>query len=92
MAFFDQNISPEEQKSLEKENRELNTEIQEVNEELDVSRKNREEYEDLMEKSKTNLDTYYDKNNVVVKLILLLLFVFIACGLVYYLLLYLRAN
>ena len=72
MAFFDQNISPEEQKSLEEENR--------------------EEYEDLMEKSKTNLDTYYDKNNVVVKLILFLLFVFIACGLVYYLLLYLRAK
>ncbi|MDO4996023.1 MAG: hypothetical protein Q4E69_02480 [Bacilli bacterium] len=92
MAFFDQNISPEEQKSLEEENRELNTEIQEVNEELDVNRKNREEYEDLMEKSKTNLDTYYDKNNVVVKLILFLLFVFIACGLVYYLLLYLRAK
>ena len=58
-------------------------------EELEINRKNREAYEKLMEDSKTNLDSYYDKNNIYVKLILLLLFVFIICGLVYYILLYL---
>lgn len=92
MAFFDQNISPEEQKKLEEENRELNQEVEQVNHELEVNKKNREEYEDLMDKAKTNLDSYYDKNDVVVKLILLLLFIFIVCGVVYYVLLYLRAK
>lgn len=91
MAFLDQNISPEEQKQLEEENRELNTE-EEIQEELEINRKNREEFENLMEESKTNLDSYYDKNNLVVKLILFLLFIFIVCGVVYYLLLYLRAK
>lgn len=93
MAFFDDNIKEEEQVKQET-NKVLNDEsnIEQVNEELEINRKNREAYEKLMEDSKTNLDSYYDKNNIYVKLILLLLFVFIICGLVYYILLYLRAR
>lgn len=92
MAFFDQKLSEEEQKNIEKENNELNNNLDAVTEEIEINKKNREEYENLMEESKTNLDSYYDKNNVVVKLILVLLFVFILCGFIYYILLYLGAK
>ena len=56
--------------------------------ELDVNKKNREEFEGLMENSKTKYDMYYDKNNVMVKIILFLLLLFIICGVAYYALLF----
>ena len=45
---------------------------------VDVNRKNQEEYRDLINKSTTDRSNFYDKDNVVVKLILLVLFIFIA--------------
>ena len=45
-----------------------------------------------MEKAKGSTDSYYDNDNVFVKIVLGLLFVFIVCGVVYYTLLYLRAK
>ena len=41
------------------------------NNELEVNRQNREEYEKLMEDSSTKLDGYWDKNNWFVRILLL---------------------
>ncbi len=49
-------------------------------EELEFNRKNRENYEQLMEESSTKLDGYWDKNNLFVKLLLLGLLVIIVVG------------
>lgn len=56
--------------------------------ELQVNKKNKEEYDQLIEKSKTNLDGYYDKNNIFVKLLLFLLLLFIIGGFIYYMILF----
>lgn len=48
--------------------------------ELEFNKKNREEYEQLMEESSTKLDGYYDKNNWFVKIILFILFIIIVAG------------
>lgn len=50
------------------------------NTELEVNRKNREDYEQLMKESSTNLDGFWDSNNIFVKLILLVLLVIIVVG------------
>ena len=48
--------------------------------ELEINRRNREEYEQLMEESSTQLDGYYDKNNWFVKILLLALLGIIVVG------------
>lgn len=48
--------------------------------ELEFNRRNRETTEQLMDDASTKLDGYYDKNNVFVRLLLLVLFVIIAVG------------
>ena len=48
--------------------------------ELEVNKKNREDYEKLMKESSTNLDGFWDSNNIFVKLILLVLFIVIVVG------------
>ena len=50
------------------------------NAELEVNRKNREDYERLMEESSTSLDDYWDKNNLFVRLLLIGLLIVIAVG------------
>ena len=51
-----------------------------VTTELDINRKNREGYEQLMKESSTNLDGYWDINNVFVKAVLIGLLLIIAIG------------
>ena len=48
--------------------------------ELEFNRRNRETTEQLMDDAATKLDGYYDKNNVFVRLLLLVLLVIIAVG------------
>lgn len=60
--------------------------MKEKKEELEFNKKNREEYEKLMEESSTKLDGYWDKNDPIVKIILLILAVIIVGGLLYYVL------
>lgn len=48
--------------------------------ELDVNKKNRENYEQLMKESSTQLEGYWDSNNPFVKILLLLLFCLIVVG------------
>ena len=55
---------------------ENNTEQQE----LEVNKNKREEYEQLMKDSSTQLDGYWDSNNPFVKILLLGLVVLIAVG------------
>lgn len=49
-------------------------------EELEFNKKNRENYEQLMDESSTQLDGYYDKSNVFVKVLSLILLVIIVVG------------
>ena len=60
------------------------------NKEVDVNRKNREQFEDLMDKSGSNRDVYFDKNNPIVRIVKLILFLIIVGAFVYYLLTYLN--
>ncbi len=48
--------------------------------ELEVNKKNREDYENLMQESSTNLDGFWDSNNIFVKIILLVLLLIIIVG------------
>lgn len=48
--------------------------------ELEVNKKNREDYEKLMKESSTQLDGYWDKDNVFVKVLLFGLIVVIVVG------------
>lgn len=57
--------------------------------ELEFNKKNRENYENLMSESSTQLDGYWDKNNPFVKLLLFILAIFIVVGVVYYVMLFL---
>lgn len=95
MTFFDESVVKKEEENKNKINSEMpnsygvyNPNIQ-SNNELEINKKNREQYEELMKNSETKYDSYYDKNNVFVKLVLFLLLVFIIIGVTYYVLLYL---
>lgn len=48
--------------------------------ELEVNKKNREQYEQLMKDSSTKLDGYFEKDNLFVKVLLIALLVIIALG------------
>ena len=50
------------------------------NQELEVNKKNREDYEQLMKESSTQLEGYWDSNNPFVKILLLGLFILIVVG------------
>lgn len=52
--------------------------------ELEVNKKNREDYEKLMKDSSTKLDGYWDSNNIFVRIILLVLAAIIVFGVIYY--------
>lgn len=56
------------------------------NQELEFNKNKREGYEQLMKESSTKTDGYWDKNNPIVKIILLVLFVVIVIGAGYYIL------
>ncbi|MBR6949579.1 MAG: hypothetical protein IKH54_05265 [Bacilli bacterium] len=88
MAFFNEQIPNDNDKQNEAMNNSNNSENMFVTEEVDVNKKNREDYEKLIEESKTNLDSYYDKNNIFVKLLMLGLLVFIVIGVIYYIMLF----
>ena len=57
-----------------------NVEVTEEVQELEINRRNRENYEQLMKDSSTQLDGYWDKDNLFVKLLLFGLFAIIVVG------------
>lgn len=67
----------------------MNLDDEEI-QEVDINKKNRENYEQLMKESSVNLDGYYDKKNPFVRILLLLLGVVIVGGVIYYALLYFK--
>ena len=67
----------------------MNLDDEEIRE-VDINKKNRENYEQLMKESSVNLDGYYDKKNPFVRILLLLLGVVIVGGVIYYALLYFK--
>ena len=67
-------------------NDEQNNQVTE--QELEFNKQKREDYENLMQESSTNLDGYWDKNNPIVKIILLVLAAVIVFGVIYYALAY----
>ena len=73
----------------EKKEETSSQEVQNNQGELEFNRKNREDFENLMADSSTQLDGYWDKNNPFVKLFLLFLLVIIVLGAAYYILSYL---
>ncbi|MBR5370510.1 MAG: hypothetical protein IK137_04330 [Bacilli bacterium] len=56
--------------------------------ELEVNKKNREDYENLMKESSTKKDMYWDRNNPAVKLVLLLIGTIIFIGSAYFIIKY----
>lgn len=58
--------------------------------ELEVNKKNREDFEELMKESSTNKDMYWDKNNPAVKLVLLIIGTIIVVGSAYFIIKYIN--
>ena len=48
--------------------------------ELEVNKKNREDYEQLMKESSTDLDGFWDSRNIFIRVILIFLLGFIVVG------------
>lgn len=51
---------------------------------LEVNKRNQETFKDLMDNASYKTDDWWDMNNPVVKIILLVLFIIIVIGLLYY--------
>ena len=58
--------------------------MNEENEELEVNKKNREEFEELMKESSTKKDMYWDSNNPAVRIVLLVIGTIILVGVGYF--------
>lgn len=58
--------------------------MDEEKEELDVNKKNREDFEDLMQESSTKKDMYWDSNNPAVRIVLLIIGAIILVGSAYF--------
>lgn len=54
--------------------------IENDNNEVDVNKRNSEHYETLMKEAGVNLDSYWDKNNIFVRIVLIGLAIFIVIG------------
>lgn len=51
---------------------------------LEVNKRNEDTFKELMDNASYKTDRYWDKNNPVVKIVLLVLFIVIVLGLLYY--------
>lgn len=51
---------------------------------LDVNRSNKEKFKNIMDNAAVRYDSYWDANNPIIRFILVILFVIIAVGLLYY--------
>ena len=73
MEFFDNKGN-----NYSEEQNEQNFNFNDGDNGVDVNRKNQEEYRELINNSTSDKSQFYDKNNIVVKIVLIELFVFIA--------------
>ncbi len=65
-------------------------EIQQENHENSVNQKNSQEFQNLMDHSKKTYDDYWDINNPVIRIILIVLFIIIVLGAGYYFVIWFR--
>lgn len=85
MKFFDKKLDDDKQETLEDENN--NNQVVDnsyVGSDSNVNSKNSAEFERLMENASTNYDSYWDKNNPLIKAIMIILFIIIVIGVAYY--------
>ena len=54
------------------------------NDELDINKKNKEDFEELMKESSTKKDMYWDSNNPAVRIVLLIVGAIILVGSAYF--------
>ncbi len=57
----------------------------------DVNAKNKAEYETVMKNAEIKKDDYYDRNSPIVRIVLILLFIFIMVSFLYYLFTFLNS-
>lgn len=90
MSFFDDNFYKELDKDIDlpKENDDTfkneQKEYYSDNMNLAVNKKNKDAFDDLMDNASVKNDSYWDFNNPIVKIVLLVLFIIIVAGLLYY--------
>ena len=65
-------------------------EIQQEHHENSVNQKNSQEFQNLMDHSKKTYDDYWDINNPVIRIILIILFIIIVLGAGYYFVMWFR--
>lgn len=51
---------------------------------LEVNKSNKEKFKNIMDNASTKYDSYWDSNNPIIRFILIILFVIIVVGLLYY--------
>lgn len=67
-------------------------EIEKASKENITNQKNEEEFHNVMDGASRNLDGYWDKNNLLIRLITYFLFVFAILGVLYYLVIWFSNN
>lgn len=65
-------------------------EVQQESHENSVNQKNSQEFQNLMDHSKKTYDDYWDINNPVIRIILIILFIIIVLGAGYYFVMWFR--
>ncbi len=66
--------------------------IYNLDQELDVNEKNQEQYNHLIEHSRQKDDIYWDRNNPIVKILLIVLFAIAVIGTIYYVMLWFSSK
>lgn len=66
--------------------------IYNLDEEFDVNKKNEDQYNNLIEHSKKSNDVYWDRNNPIVKVVLIGLLVIAVIGTLYYFIVWFKTR
>lgn len=66
--------------------------LYDLDNDLEVNRQNEEQYNSLIEHSRQKDDAYWDRNNPVIKVILTLLLIIAVVGTLYYVILWLNTK
>lgn len=80
MGFFNRKSNSQKQKNLNNEN--VDTTYNSKN--LDVNRRNEQKFKNIMDNAAKKYDSYWDMNNFLIKMVLIILFIVIVIGVFYY--------
>lgn len=81
---FDEEVKEENFKDLAKENLQADESIDITFKDLDVNQRNDIEFNRVMSNASVNYDSYWDKNNPFLRVLLIVLGVFIVVGILYF--------